>query len=131
MQALDQQTEIGFLERTGTLFGRFAGDITIFNSDAVRTDIRSAWDERGDVDCVLLDLRDVRHLDSSGVGMLLELASHARESGISLRLCHLRESPHRILDRTGLASLFEIYGSVEEAIHIPHIKKENSDERKF
>ena len=117
MQTLEGITEIAVLPSTRTLFVRTTGDLTISNSTAARNEIRAAWDERPDLNAVILDLWETRHLDSSGVGTLLELASHAGKSGFTLRLCHVQPSPRRLLDRTGLSSMFEIYETVEAGLH--------------
>jgi anti-anti-sigma factor len=115
IQAREQHTEIAVLEQTHNLFVRLGGDITISNSVVVHDEINAAWDERSDLKAVIVDLWEAHHLDSSGVGVLLGLACHAKRCGLSLRLCHLHESPRRLLNRTGLARLFEIYASAGEA----------------
>ena len=109
MHALDEQTEIVFLDSTRTLFVHCTADLTVRNAVAVRDAVRSAWDDTPPTTEVLMDLGEVRHMDSSGVGALLELAYRARQRGVPLALSRLRESPRRLLDRTGLASLFRIH----------------------
>jgi anti-sigma B factor antagonist len=116
MQLLDRQSEVTVLEQNRRLVARITADITIRNSAPIRTAILSAWEERGDPEAVILDLGDVRHIDSSGVGALLELANQAKKAGIPFSLCNLQESPRRLLDRTGLYSMFQVYATVGEAM---------------
>ena len=116
MQPLDQQSEVTVLEQNRRLVVRVGADITIWNSTAIRTAIVSAWEERGDPEGVILDLGDVRHIDSSGVGALLELANRAKKAGIPFSLCRLQETPRRLLERTGLSGLFQVYETVGEAM---------------
>jgi anti-anti-sigma factor len=121
MYALEQLTEIAVLESAGVLVVRMKGDISAGNSVAVSEEIRAAWDDQA-AKVVILDLWEVRRLDSSGMGVLMELASVARKSGVSLALCHLQDSPRRLLERTGLRVLFDIHGTVEEAISKHEVK---------
>jgi len=120
MQSLDRQTEVTILEQNRRLVVRILASLTIGNAAAIRTVVLSEWDESGELEEVILDLGHVQHMDSSGVGVLLELAHRAEKAGIPLRLCCLQESPRRLFDRTGLGGLFPIYGTLEDVMfHLP------------
>jgi anti-sigma B factor antagonist len=65
---------------------------------------------------LILDLGDVTHMDSSGVGALLAGLRDSRKQHVRFTLCGLRKSLRDMLERTRLAGLFEIRLTVEEAL---------------
>jgi anti-anti-sigma factor len=116
MTSLHRQSEVTVLDHDPLLVVQVAGDITMGNSLAIGSAILSAWDESDGPHAVIVDLGDVPHMDSSGLGTLLQLRNRAKNSGVPLILCRLQRSSRRLLDRTGLAGLFQIWPTVEEAM---------------
>jgi len=116
MPSLHRLSEVTVLEHDRMLVARVTADITIGNAEAIRSAILSAWEESDGPEAVIVDLSEVLHMDSSGVGTLLELTNRAKNSSVPLSLCCLRQSPRRLLDRTGLAGLFQIYRTVGDAM---------------
>jgi len=55
-----------------------------------------------------LDLTDIRFLDSSGISVLVELRSQARERGIDLEILAVSRRAARVLTIVGLADSFGI-----------------------
>lgn len=104
------------VEENGRLIVRLDdSNITLVTLTSVRDTLLSCWRDRIAAQGLIVDLSQVRRIDSSGIGLLLELAS----SGIPLRLCCLQDSPRRLLDRTGLAGLFEVYETLAQAESAP------------
>jgi anti-sigma B factor antagonist len=66
---------------------------------------------------LILDLKGVTHVDSSGVGALLEGLHNAKKKHVRLTLSGLNRSLLRLLERTQLNVLFDIRSTVEEALH--------------
>lgn len=65
---------------------------------------------------LVIDLRAVEFLGSSGLAVLVETLDGARERGIGLRLvCNSREV-ERPLEATGLTDLFEIHHDPDAAL---------------
>lgn len=62
----------------------------------------------GDVTVVVLDLHALRFLDSSGLGLWVELHDRAARCGKSLQLRDVPAATQRVLELGGLASLFDI-----------------------
>jgi anti-sigma B factor antagonist len=60
----------------------------------------------GDVRSVVLDLADVRLVDSAGVGALLSMRERAAELDVDLTLSRLSNPVRRILEVTGLSDTF-------------------------
>jgi anti-anti-sigma factor len=59
---------------------------------------------------IVLDLSDVRHMDSSGLGTLVRLYVSAKSSNCELRLVNLNQRIRELLGLTNLLSVFGICG---------------------
>ncbi len=57
---------------------------------------------------ILLNLRDVRHIDSAGVGELMSCYTSVRNRGGKLKLMHLSKNVHNLLQITKLYTIFEV-----------------------
>jgi len=107
-QVSDHRAEISVFETGRGLVVHILTDITFENWFRIRTAVLAACEERGKPGTVILDLGGVYHIDSSGVGALLELAQKAACANVSFILSSLEASPRRVLDITGLGELFQI-----------------------
>ena len=88
----------------------------IVNGDEVQTlqvHLRNSLQEAPDV---VLQLENVSFIDSSGLGTLVRLMTHARSHGGDLKLCAVPELILRTLRLTSLNTVFETYASEAEAI---------------
>lgn len=59
---------------------------------------------------VVLDLSDLKHTDSMGLGALVRLCVAARSAGCSLELTHLSQQIRNLLGLTHLLDVFTIVG---------------------
>ena len=66
---------------------------------------------------IILDLKDVARIDSSGIGVLLGGLREASKKSVRFTLSGLRDAPRRLLERTHLNMLFDIHPTVDEALH--------------
>jgi anti-sigma B factor antagonist len=57
---------------------------------------------------IVVNLRDVRHIDSAGVGELMSCYTSARNQGGQLKLMNLNKHVHNLLQITKLVTIFEI-----------------------
>src|SRR5262249_3964721 len=85
-----------------------SGDLTVRNAAETVAAATTEWEEHGRPHRVVLDLHAVHRIDSSGVGALMEIRHRLDDAGAQLVLIGLSEGPRRVLDRTGIARLFEI-----------------------
>lgn len=92
-----------------------AGDVNWKTSPDVRTALLNLFENRHRRS-VVLDLQDVRRIDSSGVSSLIEAWHAAKEQDAQFILSGLNEFPRRVLAHTGLESVFEIGDNVAEAL---------------
>ena len=67
-------------------------------------------------DQIVLDLGNVAHIDSGGVGTLVAAYVSARRAGSGLKLANLSDHTKEVLQVTKVVRLFEIFGNTEDAI---------------
>ena len=65
---------------------------------------------------LVLDLRNVTQIDSSGLGALVAAHSSAKSSGATLRLCNLGSRTNELLQMTKLLTVFEVFNSETDAV---------------
>lgn len=65
---------------------------------------------------VIVNLRDVVHIDSGGIGVLVSKQASLRRRGGDLRLVNLPESTHRALAVTRLLTILDTFESESDAI---------------
>jgi anti-sigma B factor antagonist len=99
---------------TATIFD-VSGDIDFANSPEMRQsvlrEIRKSRPAR-----VIVNLRQVRYIDSSGVASLIEGLKASRELGSRFILIGLSASAREVLQLSRLIKVFEIYDNEEQAL---------------
>lgn len=89
----------------------FSGDIDLQTSpDARKALLGLVGKGRG----ILVDLKDVGYIDSSGVASLVECLQSARKSGQNMALVCVSEGAMRVLHLARLDKVFKIYATREE-----------------
>jgi anti-sigma B factor antagonist len=92
-----------------------SGDIDLANSPEVRKALlREVRQNR--MPRVVLNLSDVRYIDSSGVASLVESLKASRDLGSRFILFGLRGPAREVLQLTRLLKVFEIYDTEVEAL---------------
>jgi anti-sigma B factor antagonist len=100
------------------------GNITIINIDEERMDAHNSGDlkermlqlfDEGKAN-LIIDLKSVRFIDSSGLGALVSGFKNASAREGSLKLCNLQPQVRSMFELTRLHRVFEIYPSVEETL---------------
>jgi len=84
------------------------------NSDELKTEMNRIFDQ-GTKD-ILLDLKEVRFIDSSGLGVLVSGFKNASTRQGSLRLCGLQTQVKSMFELTRLHRVFDIFQTVDEAL---------------
>jgi len=65
---------------------------------------------------IVVNLADVRYMDSSGIASLVKLLSRTRKAGLVLRLAALNDQPRKAFEITLLDTAFEIFKTETEAL---------------
>lgn len=103
---------------------RHNGEVTILglkgrlrvggNSLALHKSVRSLILEKKT--CIVLNLADVTHVDSCGLGELVASQISARNKGGEIKLLGLTETLHDLLNLNGLLGVFHAYENEAEAV---------------
>jgi anti-sigma B factor antagonist len=107
-----------------TLLERQVGDVTVLELtgrlvyDEGDEELRSRVNElvaQGRVK-IVLDLRGVTYIDSCGLGSIVGKFVSVRRKGGDVKLLNLSPRSHRVIDISGLLSVFETFESESEAV---------------
>jgi anti-anti-sigma factor len=106
--AQQQEEQLQLLyQRTadGEAMVNLRGELDIATAERAHTYLRTVLDsdKKGKV---ILDLAELTFCDAAGLGVLAKLASHARQTGRSVRLVAPRPSLVRIMRITGMDAVF-------------------------
>jgi anti-sigma B factor antagonist len=90
------------------------GEVDVYTAPQLRTAIMEEVD-RG-TKHLLINLKRVGYMDSTGLGILIGGVKRLRESGGALLLIDPTPRIARIFEITGLNTIFNVYASEEEAL---------------
>jgi anti-sigma B factor antagonist len=100
-------------EQTGSTIIDVTGDIDIRTSPGFR---KTLLESLKNTPRLVVNLREVRYVDSSGIASLVEVFKEARNRNKRLVLFGLNATVHDVLQLTRLAKIFEIRETEEEAL---------------
>src|SRR4051794_12112589 len=103
---------------------RLQGDVDFRNAQAVKEAVRSAAREAGDP--IVLDLRCMTFIDSSGISALVRAARQERERGRGLRLEGARPHVLYLLSAAGFTRFFQLTDGVPAPASISGRIEENT-----
>lgn len=92
-----------------------AGDLDFYSAPELATAVHAVTGDTGGPHRVVLDLREVAYMDSTGLRILLGMARDLRENGGALRLAGPGDLVVRLLDVTQVAPLLPAYADVAAA----------------
>jgi anti-sigma B factor antagonist len=84
------------------------------NSDELKVEMNRLF-ESGTKE-LLVDLKEVRFIDSSGLGVLVSGYKNASTHQGSIKLCSLQTQVKSMFELTRLHRVFDIYQTVDEAL---------------
>ncbi len=92
-----------------------SGDITIGEGDVKLRDTVKELLEQGEKN-IILNLGNVKYIDSSGVGELVRCFTSVKNRGGELKLLNLMKKIREVLTITQLITIFDIYTDEKEAV---------------
>jgi anti-anti-sigma factor len=103
---MDGTSRFGFLEvrserRDGDHVIALAGELDLDGADRVIRELRRA--ETTDASRIVLDLSDLRFIDSTGIRLIVAADARSRRDGDRLVLIPGPRAVHRVFELTGLA----------------------------
>ena len=97
----------------GTTIVDVTGDIDMGTSPGLRKTLLESLKK---TPRLLVNLREVRYVDSSGIASLVEVLKEARTTQKRLVLYGLNKAVHQVLQLTRLTKIFEIRETEQEAL---------------
>ncbi|MDY0300978.1 MAG: STAS domain-containing protein [Trichlorobacter sp.] len=83
------------------------------NAEALKIELSRLFEESKK--CVVVDLQQVRFIDSSGLGALVSGFKNASSRQASLKLCSLQSQVKSMFELTRLHRVFDIFDDAESA----------------
>jgi anti-sigma B factor antagonist len=90
------------------------GEVDVYSAPALRDGLSTLLSSNSST--AIVDLTNVGFLDSTGLGALVAARTTASESGGRLPIVCDRERILKLFRITGLDGVFEIYGSIDDAV---------------
>src|SRR6516225_8122634 len=110
--------EVHQREREGIHIVELKGRITAGPEAGLLRDRVAAFNAAGVRNVnVVLDLKDVDYIDSTGLGTLVMCATSLRKSGGNIKLLNLNRRNIELLVMTKLATVFEIFTDEQDAVN--------------
>jgi len=100
-------------EQTGTTIIDVTGDIDMGTSPGLRKTLLESLKKNPRL---VVNMREVRYVDSSGIASLVEVLKEARNKEKRLVLFGLNAGVYEVLQLTRLTKIFEIRETEEEAL---------------
>jgi anti-sigma B factor antagonist len=91
------------------------GDIDLYNSPEVRKVLLEALRDKR-APRVIVNLKDVRYIDSSGVASLVEGLKISRNMNSRFMLYGLSPAAREVLELSRLIKVFEVFDNEEQAL---------------
>ena len=109
VEIVSEKIDAGFLLR-------LKGDVDMNTSPDVRKAIAEVFSQDApDMKALLIDLSQVRYMDSSGIATLVEGMQNCLKKGARLRLFELSPPVRDVFELARLSSVFEIFLTISEA----------------
>ena len=101
--------------KQGVLVVRIEGELDMHVADEFRQTVDNALDSSG-VRNVLLSLKGVTFIDSSGLGVILGRYKKVTQIGGKLMAAHAHPQVERIFKLSGLLKVIQMYGTENQAL---------------
>lgn len=111
---MEELFQVNVREQGGATVVRAVGEVDVSTAPALRQKLYDVPEQA----TVIVDLSDVTFLDSTGLGVLVAALKRVREGGAGgdLRLVVTRPQVSKVLEVTGLSTVFSVSASVDEAL---------------
>lgn len=90
------------------------GEVDMYNAPGLKEKVLAVMEQEG-LKMMVLDLREVDYIDSTGLGILIGFRRRMIEGGGEMRVVIRSKRMKRLFEVTGLAKVFGVYESLESA----------------
>ncbi len=115
---MDTQIELQISDLTNVPNGKlikFVGDLDATNVESTLDQVTHLIRE-GFVN-IVADFRNLRYVNSTGLGILLHFSKTARERSGSFKIANVNDNVYEIIEIIGANTLLDIYDNIEEAVN--------------
>jgi anti-anti-sigma factor len=102
------------LSEKGATILAVSGELDLASSPALEEELERASD--AGVELLILDLRDLEFMDSTGLSVVLKASQRAQDGGQRFRLVKGSQQVQRLLNLTGVAERMTVVDSPEELL---------------
>jgi len=106
--------EINCRKKSNIVILDISGDIDLYNASEIMNAIKMLCEKKKYN--IIINLKEVDYIDSSGIGVLISGLLHLREYKMGMKLINVYASVKKVFELTNLTSFFDIYNSELEAI---------------
>jgi anti-sigma B factor antagonist len=106
---------IGIVSYKGSKVIQLSGDIDMYSSPELRTELMGLINKK--VSPLYVDFKGVSYIDSSGIATFVEGLKSMKSYNGRLRLFSISQGIMEIFRFSKLDRVFEIYGSIDDAIN--------------
>ncbi|EFM09840.1 MULTISPECIES: anti-sigma F factor antagonist [Paenibacillus] len=101
--------------RRNVLIVRLKGELDHHSADVVRYKMEDSI-MNGNVDHVVLSLKELLFMDSSGLGVILGRYKQLKAKGGKMAVCDVNKSVYRLLELSGLFKILAIHDNERSAL---------------
>ncbi|MFZ5633216.1 MAG: STAS domain-containing protein [Bacillota bacterium] len=99
-----------------TLLARLAGEIDLAGADGLRNSLERELDNNAEVRHIVVNLSDVKYIDSSGLGVLLGRYRRVSRDGGKMFIVGATKHVRKILEMSGLLRIMPEYPTESDAL---------------
>lgn len=98
-----------------TLIVRLAGELDHHTSEIVKAKMEEALQREGSIH-VILSMKDLTFMDSSGLGVILGRYKQITGMGGKMVVCDIHPSVHRLFEMSGLYKIVSVQDNERQAV---------------
>lgn len=102
-------------KKNRNLIVKLKGELDHHSSEKTRQKIDKYYVDNG-ISNIILDLRDLTFMDSSGIGLIMGRYKNTLEKGGRLVIVSNKDYIKKILNMSGLLKIIELYSTIENAM---------------
>lgn len=91
-----------------------SGELDLASAPVLQAHLERAW--QSGAGQVIVDLRDVEFMDSTGLHEIISAHRHAQESGLAFGVVDGREQVHKLLSLTGMLDALSVAATPDDLI---------------
>ncbi len=88
--------------------------MTIVNESQMKQQLNAVIDQHEYLS-VIIDMKDIDLIDSTGLGSLISIFNHGRNNNCKVKFCNMSNAVTNVIRMTHLDQILEIYPSLKDA----------------